>query len=64
MADGVKTATAEDAPRAPGLDLDEKGRPKNGEPQKMDRRLFVQLLVFNGCRDARPVREVWTHAQD
>ena len=54
----MKTAVTEEAPRAPGVDLDEKGRPKNGEPQRLDRRLFVQLLVFNGCHDARPVRDL------
>jgi hypothetical protein len=45
------------APPAPGVDLEEKGRARNGEPQRMDRRLFVQLLVFNGCRDSRPLRD-------
>jgi hypothetical protein len=35
------------------LDLDEKGRARNGEPQTLARRLFVQLLVFGGCRDTR-----------
>ncbi|MGO9310430.1 MAG: chlorite dismutase family protein [Spirochaetia bacterium] len=37
------------------LDLDEKGRTRNGEPQSLARRLFVQLLVFDGCRDSRPL---------
>jgi hypothetical protein len=47
MADGVSLAAA--------LDLSEKGRPIDGRPQGLDRRLFVQLLVFTGCRDARQV---------
>lgn len=33
-------------------DLSEKGGPKGGEPQRSDERLFMQLLVFGGCRDA------------
>lgn len=52
MADGVGTS----APGA-GLDLEERGRPRNGEPQRLDRRLFVQLLAFGGCTDPRPLRE-------
>jgi chlorite dismutase len=31
---------------APKIDTRERGAPKNGEPQLMDRRLFMQLLVF------------------
>jgi chlorite dismutase len=30
----------------PTIDTREKGAPKDGEPQRMDRRLFMQLLVF------------------
>ncbi len=37
------------------VDLDERGRARNGEPQTLSRRLFVQLLVFGGCRDTRPL---------
>jgi hypothetical protein len=50
MADEMSAAPVQ----APALDLDEKGRARNGEPQTSSRRLFVQLLVFGGCRDARP----------
>ncbi len=32
-------------------DLAEKGATKDGERQKLDRRLFIQLLVFRGCID-------------
>jgi chlorite dismutase len=32
-------------------DVREKGAPRDGEPQVLDKRLFVQLLVFTGCRD-------------
>jgi chlorite dismutase len=36
-------------------DLSEKGGMKNGEPQRSNERLFMQLLAFGGCPDARPV---------
>ena len=34
-------------------DLREKGGARNGEPQHSDTRLFMQLLAFTGCHDAR-----------
>jgi chlorite dismutase len=34
------------------LDLSEKGGPKDGQPQRSDQRLFVQLLAFGECADA------------
>ena len=36
-------------------DLSEKGGLKNGQPQRSDRRLFMQLLAFAGCADPRPL---------
>jgi chlorite dismutase len=39
----------------PALDLREKGGAKDGVPQFSDRRLFMQLTAFGGCRDARPL---------
>jgi chlorite dismutase len=36
-------------------DLAEKGGVKNGQPQRSDRRLFMQLLAFGGCPDVRPL---------
>jgi hypothetical protein len=36
-------------------DLSEKGGLKDGQPQSLDRRLFMQLLVFTGCTDTRPL---------
>jgi len=39
----------------PVPDLRERGGPLNGQPQLLDRRLFVQLLAFGGCRDWRPM---------
>lgn len=38
-------------------DLSEKGGLKDGQPQRSDTRLFMQLLVFTGCDDARPVHD-------
>src|SRR5262245_3480113 len=34
-------------------DLSEKGGMKNGQPQRSNERLFMQLLVYTGCRDLR-----------
>jgi chlorite dismutase len=34
-------------------DLSEKGGLKDGQPQRSDRRLFMQLLAFGDCADAR-----------
>lgn len=34
------------------LDLSEKGGPRDGQSQSLDRRLFMQLLAFGGARDA------------
>jgi hypothetical protein len=36
-------------------DLSEKGGMKNGQPQKSDDRLFMQLLAFGGCTDTAPL---------
>ena len=33
------------------LDLSEKGGPRNGEPQSLERRLFMQLLAFGNSAD-------------
>jgi hypothetical protein len=38
-------------------DLREKGGLKGGQPQRLDRRLFMQLLAFGGCPDAGPIGE-------
>jgi hypothetical protein len=44
-------------------DLSEKGGLNNGEPQRSDDRLFMQLLAFGGCKDAPAVaRELATIA--
>jgi chlorite dismutase len=36
-------------------DLSEKGGLKDGEPQRSDERLFMQLLAFGGCADTAAV---------
>jgi len=36
-------------------DLSEKGGMRNGEPQRSDDRLFMQLLAFGGCPDVSAV---------
>jgi chlorite dismutase len=47
-------AQATDVRRGPEVpDLSEKGGIKNGEVQRSDRRLFMQLLAFGGCLDVR-----------
>jgi chlorite dismutase len=38
-------------------DLSEKGGMKDGQPQRADTRLFMQLLAFGDCRDAWPLAE-------
>ena len=36
-------------------DLSEKGGVKNGQPQRSDERLFMQLVALGGCADTRPL---------
>src|SRR5438094_5415096 len=38
-------------------DLSEKGGVKNGQPQRSDERLFMQLLVFGGSADTRSLAD-------
>lgn len=42
-------------PKAEAPDLREKGGPKAGAPQALDRRLFIQLTAFGGCADPAPL---------
>jgi chlorite dismutase len=50
------TDTSERPRRGPEPpDLSEKGGTRNGQPQRSDDRLFMQLLAFGGCADARPL---------
>jgi chlorite dismutase len=36
-------------------DIAERGGMKNGQPQRSDERLFMQLLAYGGCRDSKAV---------
>jgi hypothetical protein len=36
-------------------DLSEKGGNRNGQPQRLNERLFMQLLAFGNCHDAGPL---------
>ena len=45
------TTEARRGPEPP--DISEKGGTRNGQPQRSDDRLFMQLLVFGDCRDTR-----------
>src|SRR3982751_1982345 len=47
------THTPRKGPEPP--DISERGGMKAGQPQRLDERLFMQLLVFGGCRDAQAV---------
>jgi chlorite dismutase len=38
-------------------DISEKGGVKNGQPQRSNDRLFMQLLAFGGCTDIRPLAD-------
>ena len=38
-------------------DLSEKGGIRNGQPQRSDQRLFMQLLAFGGCHDSRSLAD-------
>jgi hypothetical protein len=37
------------------VDISEKGFSQKGEPMKLDKRLFVQLLVFTGSEDSSAI---------
>lgn len=41
-------------PELPPVDVSERGRPRGGVPQTMDRRLFMQLLVFRAPQALDP----------
>lgn len=46
------------ASAAEPLDLSEKGGARNGQPQKLNRRLFMQLQAFGACDDAKALVQV------
>jgi chlorite dismutase len=51
----MATEQARRGPEPP--DISEKGGMKNGQPQRSDERLFMQLLAFGGCGDSRPLAQ-------
>ena len=53
--DTAATAAPKGRARLEPPDLSERGGLKNGSAQRSDDRLFMQLLAFGGCRDARAV---------
>ena len=44
-------------------DLSERGGMKDGQPQRSDRRLFMQFLALGGCADARPLADALARAK-
>jgi hypothetical protein len=53
-----QTETSERARRGPEPpDISEKGGTRNGQPQRSDERLFMQLLAFGNCTDTRPLAD-------
>src|SRR4029453_13850762 len=48
----MTTAETRRGPEPP--DISEKGGMKDGQPQRSDTRLFMQLLAFGGCPDTGP----------
>src|SRR5437764_9270166 len=53
-------APARRGPEPP--DLAEKGGLKEGQPQRSDRRLFMQFLAFGGCSGTRPLVDALAQA--
>jgi chlorite dismutase len=43
-------------------DLSERGGMRNGQPQRSDERLFMQLLAYGGCPDPRRLGEAFASA--
>ena len=68
MSTHSSTETDSTPSRRPGLDklekpdLSEKGGLKDGQPQRSDNRLFMQLLAWGNCADARAVADVLSKA--
>ncbi|MDE2292538.1 MAG: chlorite dismutase family protein [Elusimicrobia bacterium] len=48
-------------PPAEKPDMSEKGAPKDGVPQALDERLFMQLSAFGGAADAKPLVRALQH---
>ena len=59
MAQSIE-AQARRGPEPP--DLAERGGMKDGQPQRADRRLFMQFLAFGGCADSGPLKDALSGA--
>jgi hypothetical protein len=44
-------------------DISEKGGIRNGEPQRSDERLFMQLVAFGGCVETSPLADALARAK-
>jgi hypothetical protein len=53
MSDRAETEVPTGRARLEPPDISEKGGLKGGQPQRSDERLFMQLMAFGGCADAR-----------
>lgn len=51
---GGRTLQGGSEPTALSVDVAERGAPRNGLPQVLNRRLFMQLLVFETAHDSHP----------
>lgn len=49
-------------PELPTIDVAERGAPRDGQPQTLDRRLFMQLLVFSSEHDPKYPAHDLAHA--
>ena len=58
MAETASTARAPVPTAEPEIDVRERGAPKEGQPQFLDRRLFMQLLVFDCTGALSPRRAI------
>ena len=57
MTDQTATTAPTGRARLEPPDISEKGGLKGGQPQRSDERLFMQLMAFGECADARAVTE-------
>ena len=60
MTQGTHPTEARRGPEPP--DLSEKGGMKDGQPQRSNERLFMQLMAFGGCTDTRPLGQALAKA--
>src|SRR5258706_3935998 len=63
MADPTTAAPSHAARRGPEPpDIFEKGGMKDGQPQRLNQRLFMQFLAFGGCADSAAFAAAFTQA--